>query len=141
MSAHTTLKPREFVMALSSCIAGGFVGTFLRALVSGWEHLPAPSSAVFWPHEIPWVLLGINFVGVVAATRLLRGPLRRRDPNDRMRVLIITGFFGGFTSYSGLFVDLAAIWHVSPSGGVFIAVGTILSGVLGAWLGLVRHAR
>jgi fluoride ion exporter CrcB/FEX len=141
MSANTTLKPREFVMALSSCVVGGFVGCFARALFTGWEHLPAPTSSVYWAHEIPWVWIAINFVGVLAATRLLRGPLRRRDPNDRLRVLIITGFFGGFTSYSGLFIDLAAIWHVSPSGCVFIALGAILSGVLAAWLGLLRPSR
>jgi fluoride ion exporter CrcB/FEX len=128
-------------MALSSCVVGGSVGSFLRALFTGWEHLPTPASGVSWPHEIPWVLLAINFAGVLSATRLLRGPLRGHDPNDRTRILIITGFFGGFTSYSGLFVDLAAIWHVSPSGCVFVALGAILSGVLAAWLGLLRHAR
>ena len=139
MSANTTLKPREFVMALSSCAVGGFAGTLLRDLLTGLEHLPTPSASISWIHEIPWTLLAINFLGVLLATRLLRGPLRRHDPNDRTRVLIITGFFGGFTSYSALFVYLAGIWHVSPSGSLLVAVGALLSGVLGAWLGLVGH--
>jgi fluoride exporter len=151
MPPNGTLKPREFVIALSSAATGGFVGTMVRDLLTGLEHLPTlaaksftisghntpPTNLVTWPHEIPWVLLAINFVGVFLATRLLRGPLRHRDPNDRLRVLIVTGFFGGLTSYSGLFVDFAAIWHLSPQGCLFVAVGAILSGVLAGWLGLL----
>jgi len=142
MAANISLQPREFVMALSSTAVGGFIGTLLRDVLTSAEHLPSPSSSlVTWPQEIPWVLLIINFVGVFVATRLLRGPLRRRDPNDLTRLLIITGFFGGLTSYSGLFVDLAAIWHVCVGGAIGVAVGAVLSGVLAGWLGLARLHR
>jgi CrcB protein len=123
-------------MALSSAAIGGFIGTMLRDLLLKLEHLPSPTNLVSWPQEIPWALLAINFVGVFFATRLLRGHLRHHDPNDRTRVLVITGFFGGLTSYSALFVDFAAIWHVSPFGCLLVAVGAILSGVLAGWLGL-----
>jgi fluoride ion exporter CrcB/FEX len=140
MSPNVTLKPREFVIAMSSTAVGGFVGTFLRAYLTGLEHLPsATSSAVTWPQEIPWALLVINVAGVFLATRLLRGPLRHRDPNDLTRLLVITGFFGGLTSYSGLFVDLAALWHVCVGGCLLVAVGAVLSGVLAGWLGLRWH--
>jgi CrcB protein len=142
MSPNVTLKPREFVMALSSTALGGFVGTLLRDLLTSVDHLPSPTSgSVTWPQEIPWMLLVINFVGVFLATRLLRGPLRAHDPNDLMRLLIITGFFGGLTSYSGLYVDLAAIWHVCIGGAIAVALGAILSGVFAGWLGLIRHRR
>ena len=142
MHVNVTVKPREFVMALSSAAAGGFVDTLLRDLETGLEHFPsATSSYVTWPQEIPWVLLGVNFVGVFLAMRLLRGPLRHHDPNDLTRVLAITGFFGGLTSYSGLFVDLAAIWHLSIGWCVAVALGAILSGVLAGWLGLRWHRR
>jgi fluoride ion exporter CrcB/FEX len=142
MPANVTLKPREFVMALSSTAAGGFVGTLLRDLLTGAEHLPSTSlNSVTWPQEIPWALLAINFVGVLFVTRLLRGPLRHHDPNNLTRLLIVTGFFGGLTSYSGLFIDLAAIWHVSIGGCLLVTVGAILSGVFAGWLGLMRHRR
>ncbi|MHB8379687.1 MAG: CrcB family protein [Acidimicrobiales bacterium] len=129
-------------MALSSTAAGGFVGTLLRAVFTGLEHFPSPTaSVVTWRQEIPWMLLAINFVGVFVATRLLRGPLRAHDPNDLTRLLVITGFFGGLTSYSGLFVALAAIWHVCIGGAIGVALGAVLSGVLAAWLGLRRRRR
>lgn len=140
MPANITLKPREFVMALSSTAAGGFVGTLLRDLLTGAEHLPSTSIAnVTWPQEIPWILLAINFVGVLLVTRLLRGRLRHHDPNNLTRLLIVTGFFGGLTSYSGLFIDLAAIWHVSVAGCLVVSIGAVASGVLAGWLGLMRH--
>lgn len=141
MPANITLRPRQLAFAIGATAAGGFVGTLLRAWLTGLEHLPNPNGSVTWPQEIPWVLLVINFVGVYLATRLLRGALRHRDPNDVTRVLIITGFFGGLTSYSGLYVDLAAIWHVCVGGCFAVVAGAILSGVLAAWLGLQRVRR
>jgi fluoride ion exporter CrcB/FEX len=141
MPAHVTLRPRQLALALTAAAVGGFVGTLLRAWLSGLEHLPNPSGSVTWSQEIPWALLAINFVGVYLATYLLRGPLRRRDPNEVTRILIITGFFGGLTSYSGLYVDLAAIWHVCVGGCFAVACGALASGVLAAWLGLQRLRR
>jgi fluoride ion exporter CrcB/FEX len=138
MSADITLRPRQLVFAIFATAAGGFVGTLLRAWLTGLEHLPNASGVVTWPQEIPWALLAINFVGVYFATFLLSGPLRRRDPNDLSRVLIITGFFGGLTSYSGLFVALAAIWHVCVGGCFAVLFGAIVSGLAAAWLGLRR---
>jgi fluoride ion exporter CrcB/FEX len=138
MSAHVTLLPRQLALAIAAAATGGFVGTLLRAWLTGLEHLPSPSGSVTWPQEIPWALLAINFVGVYLATYLLSGPLRRRDPNEISRILVITGFFGGLTSYSGLFVDLAAIWHVCVGGCFAVVFGALVSGVLAAWLGLQR---
>jgi CrcB protein len=134
----TSLKPREFVIALSSVVVGGFIGTMLRFLLSRLEHIPSATLAsTTWPQEIPWVLLTINFVGVYLATLCLRGPLRRHDPNNVVRLLVITGFFGGLTSYSSLYVDFSQIWHVSVGGCLLVALGAILSGVLAGWLGLM----
>ncbi len=141
MPANITLRPRQLALAISATAAGGFVGTLLRAWLTGLEHLPNPNGPVSWPREIPWVLLAINFAGVFVAARLLRGRLRRRDPNDIARLLIITGFFGGLTSYSSLYVDLAAIWHVCVGGCLAVLAGAILSGVFAAWLGLQRRRR
>jgi CrcB protein len=136
MPTNLTLRPRQFALALVATISGGFVGTLLRAWLTGLEHLPKPVGAVTWSQEIPWGLLVINFVGVYLATTLLRGPLRHRDPNDLTRILVITGFFGGFTSYSTLFLDFATIWHVSVAGCFAVIVGALASGIVAGWLGL-----
>ena len=145
MSPNNILSRRQFLLALIAVVAGGAVGTLLRDLLlrvqdayvaNGWTGYAPPQPS--WTSEIPWMLLAINFVGVYFATLLLRGALRRRDPNDPTRLLVITGFFGGFTSYSGLFVAFAAIWHLSIGGSIFVAVGAVGSGIFAGWLGLGR---
>jgi CrcB protein len=150
MRATITLSPKQLTFAVLAVAGGGGVGTLLRdlflklentAFLTGWvgsaPHTPGGS----WTGLIPWVLLVINVVGVYTATRLLRGPLKQHDPNDPMRLLMITGFFGGFTSYSSLFADLALIWHRSIGASVFVAAIALLSGVFAAWLGLGRKRR
>ncbi len=141
MPANVTLQPRQLALAIGAAAGGGFVGTLLRAVLTGLEHLPNPNGPVTWPQEIPWALLAVNVVGVYLATRLLRGRLRHHDPNDVTRVLVITGFFGGLTSFSSLYVDLAAIWHVCIGGCLAVSCGALLSGVLAGWLGLRRRHR
>ena len=113
-------------------------------LPQGWvAYAPLERSWAYedWVHYIPWVLLAINFVGVFGATKLLRGPLHHHDPNDPTRLLLVTGFFGGFTSYSSLFVDFNEIWHHSIAGCLFVAFLAILSGVLAAELAMWRPRR
>jgi fluoride ion exporter CrcB/FEX len=110
MRPHLTLSPKQLLVGVLCVASGGAAGTLCRDLFLKWQSNGTGSD---WTSRIPCVLLLINLVGVFLATRLLRGPLRHHDPNDVTRLLLITGLFGGFTSYSSLFVDLADIWHVS----------------------------
>ena len=150
MRPHTSLSPRQFAVALMAVALGGAVGTALRDLTLKLQDLSTQvtlnGSSTFhlapsWLHYVPWDLMVINFIGAFLATRALRGPLRGHDPNDPMRLLVITGFFGGLTSYSGLFVDFDVLWHHSIAGCLLVAVAAILSGVFAAWLGLRRWSR
>jgi CrcB protein len=146
MSPNTSLSPRELCKAVLAVALGGAVGTVLRDLLLGSSWLSATSIprgvAVYGPHtltwasQIPWMQLVINFVGVLIATACLAGPLRHHDPNNLARLVVITGFFGGFTSYSGLFVDLASVWRASALGGLLVILGAVASGVVAGWLGL-----
>ena len=139
MHAHITLSPRQMAIAVAAVALGGAAGTLMRALVLKLQ--PDPAS-MDWTAHIPWILLAVNMVGVYSATRLLRGPLRHHDPNDTTRLLVVTGLLGGFTSYSSLWVGLAAIWHLSVLGSLLVGAGALASGVLAAWAGLQkRHAR
>jgi fluoride ion exporter CrcB/FEX len=142
MAPHTTLTPRQLVAAIVVVAAGGALGTLLRDLAlrvddSHWYRSVVGTSG--WASHVPWVLGLINVVGVFFAAAALRGPLAHHDPNNVSRLIIITGFFGGFTSYSSLFVSLGAIWHVSVPGALLTAVSAVLSGVGAAWLGTRRR--
>jgi fluoride ion exporter CrcB/FEX len=151
MRPNIILTPRQFGVALLAVAMGGGAGTLLRDLLlkihtalanfTGWTGSAPLETPQSWTRYIPWVLLVINFVGAYLATRILRGPLRAHDPNDPMRLVVITGFFGGLTSYSGLFVDFDVLWHHSIAGCIFVAVMAVLSGVVAAELGLRRWPR
>ena len=144
MRANITLSPRKMTIALIAVAVGGAVGTLVRDLllklqstrpITGWTGY-APLQSQSWIPAIPWILLAINFVGVAVATWALAHPLRAHDPNDPTRLLVITGLFGGFTSYSSLYVDFDVLWHRSVTGCLLVAVGAVLSGIVAAWLGL-----
>lgn len=136
MRPSLSLSPRQLGVAVLVVAAGGALGTLLRDLLT---RLEPPTTSSDWVAHVPWVLLAINVVGAYAATWLLRGPLRQHDPNDRWRLVVITGFLGGLTSYSGLFAEVAAVWHRCPGGGLLVALGGVVSGVAAAGLGLLGH--
>jgi fluoride ion exporter CrcB/FEX len=146
MRSPITLSPKQLGIAMFFVAFGGAVGTLIRDLLLKLNLYDIPRGiAVYpstdWTHQIPWVLLAINTIGVYIATDLLRHRLKHHDPNDPFRLLLVTGFLGGLTSYSGLFVALAAIWHLTIGGCLLVAVGAILSGVFAGMLGLGRHRR
>lgn len=150
MRAHITLPPKKFALALLSVGVSGGVGTFLRdialridstywyeSLVGGDPGSPTAS----WYSQIPWILMAINVIGVYLAASLLVGRLRAHDPNNFSRLIVITGFFGGLTSYSSLFVSLSVIWHGSRLGAIGVGLLAIMSGVSAGWLGVRRRHR
>jgi fluoride exporter len=154
MSSTISLSPRQMALAVALVAGGGAVGTLARDLALRLQSAATPiprgtatytgaNVATFvrvsrdaWPSHVPWVLLAINFVGVYGAVVLLRGILRHHDPNDPLRLLLVTGLLGGFTSYSSLYVSLGEIWHLSVLASVGVAGGAVASGLLAAWLGL-----
>ena len=146
MRSHITLSPKQLGLAMLFVAIGGASGTLIRDLALKINLYDVPrGTAIYpspdWTHQIPWVLLAINTFGVFAATDLLRHRLKHHDPNDPTRLLLVTGFLGGLTSYSGLFVDLAAIWHLTIGGCLLVAAGAIVSGLFAGMLGLGRHRR
>ncbi|MBW4077891.1 MAG: CrcB family protein [Acidobacteria bacterium] len=150
MRAHITLTPRQFIIALASVGISGAIGTLLRDLIlridsTHWYlSLVGGSSAngaLTWYAQIPWTLMFINIIGVYTVATLLVGRLRAHDPNNLARLMIVTGFFGGFTSYSTLFVSLDTMWQVSKFGAIGVGFMAILSGVGAAWLAARRRHR
>lgn len=141
MPSHISLSPKQFLFALLFVAAGGAIGTLIRDLLLKLDPTKVlvrdgSYGSTSWIHAIPWMLLLINTFGVYVATDLLHRRLHHRDPNNPVRLLMITGFLGGLTSYSGLFVNLATLWHLSIGGCFLTAVGAILAGVFAGWLGL-----
>lgn len=120
------------VGALACVFAGGAVGTAARETIG-----------LAWPTiGVPYATGAINVLGALVLgllTGMLTGRVRHRHRG--LRLLLGTGFCGGFTTYSTLAeqsADLAG--HGLWGSGVLYALGTLLIGAVAAWAGIAAGA-
>ena len=125
-SAPLHLRPG----ALALVFLGGSAGTSARVLLT--DAMPLVGG-------VPAVTVGINVIGAFFLGLLLEA-LIRRGPDTRaprsLRLLLGTGFLGGFTTYSALALDVAEVGLAGgPVLGLAVAVGSAALGFLAALLG------
>jgi CrcB protein len=109
---------------------GGFVGSSLRFMLSGWVHNVLPFSG--FPYGTLAVnVLGCLAIGVLGGLAELRQVL---DPGQRLFLLI--GVLGGFTTFSTFAYETLALTHGAEFGKALanIVLQIILS-LTAAWLG------
>jgi CrcB protein len=85
------------------------------------------------------MLIADGTAGVLVANlagSLLLGILTARLPSSDLRILLGTGMLGGFTTYSAFAIDSVELWAASPALAVGYVAGSIVGGLLAAWLGL-----
>lgn len=129
---------------LGLALLGGTAGTAAREALG----LAVPSLA-----GIPLAIFAINLLGAFLLGLILEA-LLRSGPDDgwrlRARILLGTGFMGGFTTYSALAVDTAlllgggaadATAEATTAGGtttlgLAYGLGTVLLGGLATWAGI-----
>jgi CrcB protein len=116
--------------------AGGLAGTATRELVT----LAVPTVGGF-----PAATFLINVSGAFVLGLLLHA-LARRGPDEgrrrAVRLLIGTGFCGGFTTYSALATDAALLLRQGDTGTALLyAFGTLLCGAVASWVGIVAAER
>nr|WP_218868964.1 CrcB family protein [Leifsonia psychrotolerans] len=115
---------------------GGTVGTLARETIS----LLVPSFGAF-SIAIPLInLAGAFLLGFLYEALTRVSP---REPRaTRLRLLLGTGFCGGFTTYSALATDAAVL---NSSGNLVLAVAilasTVVFGAVATWLGIAVGAR
>ena len=93
---------------------------------------------------IPVAIFAINIVGALFLGALLEA-LTRRGPDDgrrrSLRLLLGTGFAGGFTTYSALAVDSGLLLTGgNPLAGILYALGTVVVGALATVAGIALAA-
>lgn len=109
--------------------AGGFIGTCGRFLIGKWSAMFFHGSfpmGTFLVNIIGCFVIGIAF-GLIEKTNLL---------SSTQNLLLITGFCGGFTTFSAFAND---IWILGTKGdwgtsALYLAASVIL-GVLLVWVG------
>ncbi|UYQ78652.1 CrcB family protein [Glutamicibacter sp. JL.03c] len=126
------LRPIEVLLVF----VGGGAGTASRLAVS----LALPQHG-----SVPVAILLINVSGAFALGWLLtslsaRGPETPRRKS--LRLLLGTGFFGGFTTYSALATDTMLLFgQGSLTAALAYGLGTVLLGALATWCGMLAGSK
>ena len=104
---------------------GGFAGAVARYLLGGWV-LHHTLSAKF-----PWSTFAVNILGCLAIG-VLSGLAERLDWfTPPMRLLLLTGLLGGFTTFSAFGLETV---HLLRRGELGIAASYVLASVLACTL-------
>lgn len=109
---------------------GGGVGSMLRYLVSVLTY--KYNSGIF-----PWATFIVNMVGCLLIG-LLIGVVERQIPNSiSLKYLFITGFCGGFTTFSAFSLEgLLLIQTGNASLSIIYILTSIVLGLLVVWAGI-----
>lgn len=110
---------------------GAAIGGLLRTVLS-LASLGAGASA--WP----WSTLLVNLLGsaLIGAFWARVGPGGTTPVSLERRLLVMTGFCGGFTTFSAFGVETLQLWTSGrPGSALAWILATDLGGPLAAWLG------
>jgi CrcB protein len=105
---------------------GGAFGSVARYRVGVW------TLRRFGPN-FPWGTLTVNIVGCFAIGLLSEVIARRLNASPEMRLLLVTGFLGGFTTFSAFSLDVISLFErgatVAGASYVIASVGVSLCAV------------
>lgn len=108
---------------------GGFVGTCLRFLTGRL-------CAVLFGEALPWATFTVNMSGSLLIGILFGLAERTKLLSPQMSLFLITGFCGGFTTFSSLSNEMFVMLQQRQwlQFGLY-AGGTFVLGILLVWLG------
>lgn len=105
---------------------GGFVGANARFLIGHWVGATS----------YPYATFAINMLGCFGLG-LFAQLVKQSDLSEETRLLIATGFFGAFTTYSTFNLEALNLWMSGRGGLAMLYLGSsIVFGLLVGWLGM-----
>src|SRR6516225_6727488 len=136
MSSNTTSSKRYATLILYACVAAGAViGGLARYLVS---LLVLPVAA------FPLATLFVNVTGsfIIGFYGTLSGPDGRLFASTRQRQFVMTGFCGGYTTFSAFSLETVRLLHGGMRGTAFsyLAV-SVVTWLVAVWLGHMLATR
>jgi CrcB protein len=136
MAPATNTGDRRRAVELYACVAAGsFVGGVARYLVS---------LALAAVPGLPWATLFVNVTGsfVIGFYATLTGPDGRVFASARQRQFAMTGFCGGYTTFSAFSLETLLLLRagLSWTGWAYIAV-SVVCWLLAVWLGHMLAVR
>ena len=120
---------------LGAVAAGGAVGALARYLVmSGVGH--------WFGHGFPWGTLVVNIVGSFVLGALIEIMAVVWSPTESMRVFLVVGVLGAFTTFSTFSMDVMYLMERGQviHAGLYVAASVFIS-ILALWIGMTafRH--
>lgn len=120
------------LVSLGVIALGGAAGAVARFAVTG----PIMGKLVpeSGPVRFPWGVLAVNLAGCLLIGVVAAG-LIDRPADDRLRLLLVTGFLGSFTTFSAFGLDTFellranALGYAAANAGISLVVGTALAGL------------
>ncbi len=108
---------------------GGAAGAAARFAVTQW-------TGVRWGWTFPWGTFAVNLTGSLAIG-LVMTLLLAREADPAYRLLLVTGFLGGYTTFSAFSFEVLGLlearrWDVAA---LYVAASVVL-GLLASLLGL-----
>lgn len=109
--------------------AGGAVGSSLRYALT-------LAAARGLPSAFPWGTLLVNTAGSFAIGALMAVAGSRGGPSPEVRLLLVTGVLGGFTTFSAYSFETLALARSGQVGAALAyAGGSVALGLAAAWCG------
>ena len=108
---------------------GGAAGAAARFGVAQW-------AGGRWGWSLPWGTFAVNVTGSLAIG-VLMALIIGRGPDPAYRFLLVTGFLGGYTTFSAFSLETLSLVEARRYGEAAIyVVASVLLGLLGCFVGL-----
>jgi CrcB protein len=119
----------EKLIQIAALSVGGVLGVNARYWLGMWVNRWASQ-------QFPWPTFLINVTGSFAIG-FLATVLARWLPHQNARLLVITGFLGGYTTYSTFAFESQTLWERGEkSVSVGYMASTLFTGFVAVWLGV-----
>jgi fluoride exporter len=108
---------------------GGAAGTATRFAIAQW-------TGSRWGWTFPWGTLAVNLTGSLAIG-LVMTLLLARGADPTYRLLLVTGFLGGYTTFSAFSLEVLSLLEARrwDAAALYVA-GSVVLGLLATALGL-----
>lgn len=110
--------------------AGGFAGSVLRYLISRFV-------VTTWPSAFPFGTFTVNMIGCFLIGVILAFTLQN-SISTQARLLLATGFCGGFTTFSSFSLEVFQSWQQGEIGlGLLYIMASVIVGIAAVAVGFL----